>query len=404
MRESFASLLATGAGRLALSLLLASARASAYTFKQVPSPNVNLDNLGRVAFAGDFDAISLYEYEGQTQETPSRNGTLLSRYPNGVFASINTTDADIKAMCNLSINGTERIVFAGNFTGVGTMATPGGIALLNATDGRVQAVQGLTGTVHTLYCDKAGGQVYVGGLFHGSNSTNAIIWKNGWQDLAFEGFNGAVHSITKAPNGNIIFGGEFNGLGGNVSLAAQNATQVIPVASGNITAQTSSGQPGFSDPKNIACKSEFTTQGSGNTWLLSDGATGSWSADFAYGFEPTRLKLYNTDFQGRGTKTWRFTAVPDGGIMNMSYTDPSTGRQAFCDATCPLPQGNTTAQDFSFVNVVGMSSFRLDISDWWGSGAGLNGIQLFQDGTSCYVPYNVCTDSCSHVLVRYRRL
>jgi hypothetical protein len=387
MKESFASLLATGAGKLALSLLLASTPAftSAYTFKPVPSPNLNIADLGRVAFAGDFDAISLYEYEGQTQETPSRNGTLLSRFPNGVFASINTTDADIKAMCSLQVNGTERIVFAGNFTGVGNMPTPGGIALLNTTDGRVQALKGLTGSVNALYCDKSGGQVYVGGLFDGLNSSNAIVWKNGWQELAFSGFNGAVHSITQASNGNLVFGGEFTGIGsGNATVASENATQIIPIGSGNISAQTSSGLQGFTDPKAIACKTDFTTGGAGQTWLLANNAPGFWKADFGFGFEPTRLKLYNTDFEGRGTKTWRFTALPDGGIMNMTYTDPSTGRPAFCDARCPLPQGNKTAQDFTFVNVVGMNSFRLDISDWYGSGAGLNGIQLFQDAMYSY--------------------
>ncbi|KAH5034132.1 hypothetical protein HBI75_097950 [Parastagonospora nodorum] len=386
MREPFASLLATGAGKLALSLLFASSPfTSAYTFQQVPSPNLNLQNLGRVAFAGDFDAISLYQYEGQSQETPSRNGTLLSRYPNGVFASINITDGDIKAMCSLQINGAERLVFAGNFTAVGGMRTPGGIALLNATDGKIEALEGLNGAVDTLYCDKSGGQVYVGGQFEGLNSTNAIMWKNGWQELSFNGFNGAVHSIVQASNGNIVFGGEFTGLGsGNATVASENATQLIPVGSGQISAQTSSGQPGFTDPKVIACKSDFSTGGSGQTWLLADNAPGFWKADFGFGFEPTRLKLYNTDNDGRGTKTFRFTALPDGGIMNMTYTDPSTGRQAFCDARCPLPQGNTTAQDFTFVNVVGMNSFRLDISEWYGSGAGLNGIQLFQDAMYSY--------------------
>ncbi|KAF2030061.1 hypothetical protein EK21DRAFT_66447 [Setomelanomma holmii] len=386
MRESFASLLATGAGKFALSLLLASAPlTSAFTFKQVPSPNLDLNDLGRIAFAGDFDAISLYQYEGQTQETPSRNGTLLSRYPNGVFASINTTDADIKAMCSLNINGTERIVFAGNFTGVGSMPTPGGIALLNTTSGQVQAYPGLDGSVNTLFCDKSAGQVYVGGLFRGLNSTNAIVWKDGWQELSFSGFNGAVHSITQSPNGNIIFGGEFNGIGsGNATVATDNATQIIPISSANVSAQTSSGLPGFTDPKVITCKSDFTTQGADNTWLLSDSAPGFWKADFGFGFEPTRLKLYNTDYQNRGTKTWRFTALPDGGIMNMSYVDPSNGRVSYCDARCPLPEKNTTAQEFTFVNVVGMNSFRIDVSDWYGSGAGLNGIQLFQDAIYSY--------------------
>ncbi|KAH7408155.1 cortical protein marker for cell polarity-domain-containing protein [Phaeosphaeria sp. MPI-PUGE-AT-0046c] len=386
MRDSFTSLLATGAGKLTLSLLLASNPiTSAYTFKQVPSPNLNIGDLGRVAFAGDFDSISLYEYEGQTQETPSRNGTLLSRYPNGVFASINTTDADIRAMCSLKINDTERIVFAGNFTGVGNMPTPGGIALLNTTDGRVHALDGLDGAVDTLYCDKSGGQVYVGGLFNGLNSSNAIIWKNGWQELSFNGFNGAVHSIARAASGNIIFGGEFTGIGrGNASVASENATQIIPIGSANISAQTNSGLPGFTDPKKIACKSDYSTGGADQTWLLADNAPGFWKADFGFGFEPTRLKMYNTDFQGRGTKTFRFTALPDGGIMNMSYVDPSNGRIAYCDARCPLPQGNKTAQDFTFVNVVGMNSFRVDISEWYGSGGGLNGIQLFQDAMFSY--------------------
>ncbi|KAF1912618.1 cortical protein marker for cell polarity-domain-containing protein [Ampelomyces quisqualis] len=386
MRGSFASLLATGAGKLSLSLVLATAPlASAFTFKQVPSPNLRISELGRIAFTGDFDAISLYEYEGQTQETPSRNGTLLSRYPNGVFASINTTDADIKAMCSLNINNTERIVFAGNFTGVGNMPTPGGIALLNTTDGMVQELKGLTGSVNTLLCDNSGGQIYVGGTFDGSNSSNAIIWKNGWQDLSFNGFNGAVHSITQAPNGNIVFGGEFTGIGRrNATVASENATQIIPIGSADISAQTSSGQPGFTDPKVIACKDDFTAGGADQTWLLADNAPGFWKADFGFGFEPTRLRIFNTDFDGRGTKAFRFIALPDTGIMNMSYIDPSNGRRAYCDATCPLPQGNKTAQDFTFVNGIGMNSFKVEILDWYGSGAGLNGIQLFQDAIYSY--------------------
>ncbi|KAH7399606.1 cortical protein marker for cell polarity-domain-containing protein [Pyrenochaeta sp. MPI-SDFR-AT-0127] len=383
MRESFATLLRTGAGKLALSLLVASSPTAAFTFKSVPSPNLNLNDLGRIAFTGDFDSISLYQYEGQSQQYPGRDGALLSRYPNGVFATINVTDADIKAMCSLQVKGAERVVFAGNFTGVGNMTTPGGIALLDPTNGTVQALTGLTGSVNTLYCDRSAGQVYVGGALTGSKSSNAIVWKDGWQDLSFEGFNGPVQSIVKAPNGNIIFGGEFNGLGGNATVAAENSTQIIPISNANISAQTSSGLPGLTDPTKIACKANFATQGTDQTWLLSDNSPGFWKAEFGFGFEPTSLKLYNTDYEGRGSKTFRFTALPDGGIMNFSYVDPN-GQQAFCDARCPLPEGNTTAQDFTFVNVVGMNAFRVDISDWYGAGAGLNGIQLFQDAMYSY--------------------
>ncbi|KAF3001989.1 hypothetical protein E8E13_007942 [Curvularia kusanoi] len=381
MRESFASLLASRAGKLALSLLFTTS-AHAITFTPVPSPNLNLEQLGRVAFAGDFDSISIYQYEGQSQANTGRTGALLSRYPNGVFAPINETDADIKTMCTFKSSDQDRVIFAGNFTSVGSLPTPGGVAVLNPSNGNVTALEGLNGAVNTVYCD--GNQVYLGGVFTGLNSSNAILWKDGWQDLSFNGFNGAVHSIQKAPNGNIIFGGEFNGLGGNATVATENNTQIIPISNAQITAQTSSGIPGFTKPEAILCKSDFATQGSDSTWLLSDRAPGSWKAKFGFGFRPTKLRLFNTDYEGRGTKTFRYTALPDGGIMNLTYTDPSTGRKAYCDARCPLPEGNTTAQDFTFVNSIGMNAFQIDISDWYGNGAGLNGIQLFQDEMNAY--------------------
>jgi hypothetical protein len=113
--------------------------------------------------------------------------------------------------------------------------------------------------------------------------------------------------------------------------------------------------------------------------LLADNTPGVWSASFQFGFVPTKLRLYNTNQGGRGTKTWRFTALPISGIMNFSYVDPD-GQPAFCDARCPLPQNNQTYQDFHFVNNVGMNAFRVDISEWYGSGGGLAGLELFQDG------------------------
>ncbi|EUC48728.1 hypothetical protein COCMIDRAFT_86543 [Bipolaris oryzae ATCC 44560] len=384
MRDSFAALLRTGAGKLVLSLLLASP-ATAITFNPVPVPPLNLGDLGRIAFTGDFDSISLYQYQGQSQQYPGRNGALLSRYPNGVFATINVTDADIKAMCTLPVNGAERVVFAGNFTGVNNMPTPGGIALLDPTNGNIRALEGLSGSVNALYCDRDGGRVYVGGSLSGANSTNALVWKDGWEDLSFHGFNGPIHSITRASNDNIVFGGEFNGLGGNAStVSSKNNTQVIPISNARISAQTSSGINGFTDPKNIACKADYATQGTGSTWLMADRADGFWKAEFGFGFEPTSMKLYNTDFEGRGTKTFHFTALPLGGILNLTYTDPQTGQKAFCDLRCPLPEGNTTAQDFTFVNVVGMNAFRIDITEHYGAGAGLNGIELFQDAIYSY--------------------
>jgi hypothetical protein len=55
-----------------------------------------------------------------------------------------------------------------------------------------------------------------------------------------------------------------------------------------------------------------------------------------FGYRPTKLRLRNTHFQGRGTKTFRFVAHPIDGIMNFTYVDPATSETHACDATCPL--------------------------------------------------------------------
>ncbi|KAF2663019.1 hypothetical protein K491DRAFT_12527 [Lophiostoma macrostomum CBS 122681] len=411
MRERcFSSLLGSWAGKLAVSLVLAAPSiiptASAFTFKQVPSPDLDIKNLGRVAFAGDFDSISLYQFEGQNEQSSSSSspGSLLSRYPNGVFATLSETDADIRSMCAFTRNGTyQGVVFGGNFTSVGDQHTPGGIALLNTNDGTVTPLEGLNGSVNAVYCDSDNsGRVYIGGSFTGGGASNAIVWVDNWTNMPFSGFNGPVQSIVKGPNGNIIFGGQFNGLGGNAtSSPKENDTQILPIAAASISAQSSSGRQGFSDPKAIVCKSDYSADGSGNTWLLADQSPGFWRADFGFGFEPTKLRLYNTDFEGRGAKTWRFTALPINGIMNFSYVD-SSGSQAFCDARCPLPEGNTTGQDFTFVNTVGMNAFKIDISDWYGQGGGLDGIELYQTDVFTYAidSFNANTGNCSSTTER----
>lgn len=345
----------------------------------IPSPNLDLSQLGRIAIAGDFDSISLYQYEGQNENSYNTNGSqsLLARYPNGAFQNVASADAYIETMCPFTMmDGTlAGIVVGGNFTSLGGVQTQG-VALYNPNTTQITPLPGLSGRVSTVYCDADSATVYVGGSFTGGNSSNAIAWVTGWTNLPFAGFNGPVTSITKAPNGNIVFAGMFDGLGNTTTPSEPNG-QVINVGSANITAKSSTSQTGYSDPSNIVCKTG-SDDGSGNTWLLADDTAGSWEADFGFGFNPTLLRLYNTQVDGRGTKTFRFTALPINGIMNLTYVD-SNGQNQSCTSACPLPQGNETAQDFTFVNVIGMNSFRIDISDWYGSGGGLAGIELFQN-------------------------
>lgn len=367
-----------------LLLLLSSflpSHTSAYSFVALPSPNLDLGNLGRVALAGNYDSLSLYSWLGQNENGAGTNGSqaLLGRYPDGSFANIAVADASIRAMCPFTYrNGTLiGVVVGGNFTSLhGEAATA--IALFNPTSGEITPLPGLSGQVNALYCDNASETVYIGGSFTGAASTNAIAWTTGWTNLPFAGFNGPVTSIAKLANGNIAFGGSFTGIANSTAPPATNA-QAINVGAAGITTIGSTANVEYSNPRNIICRTPNDTNT--QAWLLADDTPGSWQAAFEFGIYPSKLRLYNSQVPGYATKTWRFTVAPNGGILNFTYTDPATGQLSSCTSQCPLPNNNATYQDYYFVNVIGMSAFSIDISDWYGNGAGLGGIELFQNGT-----------------------
>ncbi|KAF9766169.1 hypothetical protein IL306_001448 [Fusarium sp. DS 682] len=377
---------------LAALAALAPSLTHAITFNPAPSPNLDFSNLGRIGIVGDYDGISLYEYEGQKENARNSNGSesLLAQMPNGAFASIVSTDASIRAMCSFQLSNGEMqgVVIGGNFTSLdGTQSKA--VALFNPNTTEITPLDGIEGEVNALYCDKERDTVYVGGNFKGANSTNAIVWfgKDGWTNLPFAGFNGPVKTITKASNGHIIFGGTFTGLG-NSSTLNESASQVINLSTANITDENGSSG---TDPKDIVCPSS-----SSNPWLLQDGTPGYWEAGFSFGFAPTKLRLRNTRRDGRGTKTFRFLAYPINGIMNLTYVDPDSGNNVTCTSECPL-RDDDDYQDFTFVNRVGMNRFRIAISDWYGSGGGLESIELFQSDIYAYAISDFNEPKCGGV-------
>ncbi|KAI4229940.1 MAG: hypothetical protein L6R36_000449 [Xanthoria steineri] len=373
-------------------------------FDPVQLPDINLDQLGRVALTGDFDSISLYTYKQQTQNAFSTNGSqaLITQLPNGDYTAAATADAYIKTMCPFVMGNGELagVVVGGNFTSLGGIETQG-VAMYDPNTSQITPLPGLLGKVSAVYCDQDTNTVYVGGDFKGANSTNAVAWVGmaGWQNLPFAGFNGPVDSITKAPNGNIIFGGTFTGLG-NTTAPVKKDQQVVNLASAKISSGSTTDENGFNDPKNIVCPTSGQDE-AGSSWLLEDKTSGFWRADLNFGFQPTKLRLWNTHQNGRGTKTFRFTALPLNGIMNMTYNDPATGKKTPCDADgarCPLSDNTSLPyQDFEFYNRVGMSAFQIDISDWYGDGAGLNGIELFQDDIYAYAVSDLNEPTCANI-------
>ncbi|KAI1096151.1 cortical protein marker for cell polarity-domain-containing protein [Rostrohypoxylon terebratum] len=395
LRQSFATrsnLLMPSSWLLTLASL--STLSHALTFNSIPDAGLDTSQLGRVGIAGDFGGISLYQYEGQTEQPFNTNGSqqILTRLPNGLFTSLLEADASIQTMCSFK----GQVILGGNFTSLGGVQSPG-IASFDPNTSKVTPIANLSGQVNSLFCDDAADKVYVGGSFRAADSTNAITWNssNSWASLPFAGFNGPVNSITKAPSGHIIFGGSFTGLG-NTSTPRTPDSQVINLSTATIQATSGTTTAGFSDPKNIVCKTDGTS-GSGNTWLLADNTAGAWKATFNFGFQPTKLRLYNTHQDGRGTKTWRFTAQPINGIMNFTYIDPATQQNLTCTSECPLSDDTSVEyQDFHFVNRIGMNAFSIDVSAWYGSGGGLNGVELFQDDIFAFAINDFNEPSCAN--------
>nr|KMM70154.1 hypothetical protein CPAG_06466 [Coccidioides posadasii RMSCC 3488] len=382
--------------------LLSLPLARATLFTEVPPPPLDLGPLGRIALTGNFDAISLYIYQQQRDEVlavynGSQSQSLIAPLPNGGLAPISSADADILALCPLeSRDGSlEKLVVGGNFTSLGGIESQG-LALFDPSSGTVSAISGLSGRVLALLCDS--GKVYVGGDFERSNSSNAISWSrdSGFSNLPFGGFNGPVTSIVKGSDDHIIFGGSFDGLG-NATTPSMKDQQMVNLETAEISAGGSTIRPGFGDPRNVVCRAT-KQDGEGTTWLLSDQQPGYWQSQMRFGFQPTKLRLWNTHFEGRGTKMFRFIALPDTGILNMTYTDPETGDQVACDARCPLSDDPAEEfRDFHFVNTVGMNGFRLEISEFYGQGGGLNGVELFQDDIYSYALTDFNEPTCANI-------
>lgn len=393
-----------GPAAAGLSTLLATlTTAHALTFDAVPLPDLDFSSLGRVAVTGDFDGVSLYEYEGQSEITRRHGSSILTPLPNGILTNLSSADAQIRDMCSFTKKGGSfaGVFVGGDFTSLGGVDSPGA-ALFNPKSSEVTALPGLNGSVSAVLCDQDTNRVYVGGSFSHGNTSNAIAWNpdNGWTDLSFDGLNGPVNSIVKTENGHIIFGGSFDALGDTASSSSssssRNRKQILNLQSATITSDTDTALSGYNDPRNIVCPTSGKAS-KGNTYLLHDYAPGYWRAELGFEFHPTKVRLYNTHLDGRGTKNFLFRALPDNGIMNMTYTDES-GNENYCISSCPLSSDPSEKyRDFTLVNAVGMGGFQIEILDWYGQGAGLNGIEVFQDEIMAYAIDKYNEPSCAGI-------
>ncbi|KAK9388269.1 cortical protein marker for cell polarity-domain-containing protein [Lipomyces mesembrius] len=366
--------------RLTISTVVSSTAVAAIVIDSVTLPDVDLSGLGQIGLVGDFRGISLYQYAGQQNSSIASTDSLLIDLPSNIVFDFDESDGTINSMCVMG----ESIYVAGNFTRIGNSEMQS-VARINSSTGDVHDLdKGVLGNVNVAFCDVDNSVVYFGGSF----TNNVAIWNvssESWETVPFGGLKGGpVNSIVER-NGNIIFGGKFSGIGNTFSTTYDEGPhmQLVNLKSANISAQGSTSNGHYSSPRSVVCSNNVSAANS--TWLLEDGHAGVWTASFAYDFQPTKLRIRNADANGRGTKTFRFVAYPINGIMNLTYTDPDTGDTIHCDAFCPL-QNITEAeyQEFEFVNVIGMDSFSLYLLDYYGEGAGLSEIQVYQEQIISY--------------------
>jgi len=393
------SLFGSAAAGLPILVALFTPIAHAQSFDAVSIPDIDLSSLGRVTITGDFEGVSLYEYEGQSEITSRSGSSILTPLPNGILTNLTSANAQIRDMCSFTKkDGSFAGIFVGgNFSSLGGIDSTGA-ALFNPNSSKVTALPGLKGSVSTVLCDQETNRVYVGGDFSHKNTNNALVWSpdDGWTKLPFDGLNGPVESILKTSDGHIVFGGSFDGVGNSTSSPSKKRKQVLNLQNATITSDTDSSLSGFSDNRNIICSTSGKSA-AGQTYLLHDNAPGFWRADLGFDFNPTKVRLYNTHLDGRGTKSFLFRALPDNGIMNMTYTDES-GKKQNCDASCPLSDSTSEKyRDFTLVNPVGMRGFEIEVLSWYGQGAGLNGIEVFQDQIVTYAVDKYNEPSCAGI-------
>ena len=182
----------------------------------VQIPHFDLQDLGRIAFTGNFQALDLYQYADETTTISNNNGSfaVIQQLPNGDFTTIGTADGQIDQIGEyvLADNRFEGTIIIGNFTSIAGIETEG-VAMLNLSSGEFTPLPGLTGKVNAmLMYGNDSNSFYVGGDFQGANSSHALVWVGltGWSNLPFEGFDGPVNSIVKLSDGCLLFGGEFD--------------------------------------------------------------------------------------------------------------------------------------------------------------------------------------------------
>ncbi|KAM0789265.1 hypothetical protein ACM66B_000107 [Microbotryomycetes sp. NB124-2] len=365
-------------------------------------PKVDFNSLGTVGVVGSFAGLSLFDAQAASVRFSSNASTLISRSPDGKLSYVAATNdgGSISAICQTPQG---HVFVGGEFTSVGGQ-TAQNIAQYDPVEDVFAALgPGLDGPVRALSCN--GSIVYAGGAFEGpaGGSGNVAQWAipdQQWSPVPFSGLNGPVDAIAPSLDGkSIFFGGSFSTAfsnSTNATLVTQSTNTSFPSLGSSLfpislntsdyVASPTTYTSGFGRPEYIFCPRR--QDGPGASWLLVDGQVGSFISRMYRPLRVRGIRLGNTFWQGRGTRNFSLTSIPDNTVLELTYaSDPTdaTSPLATCSTNCELAHDPSVPyQDFIFPDDTVMTGFELTIFGWYGAGAGLHLMQLLSDGSYAY--------------------
>ncbi|KAI8636887.1 cortical protein marker for cell polarity-domain-containing protein [Parasitella parasitica] len=368
----------------------------------VTHPNINFDPVERLGISGSYSGISLYKDTKQLTQIPRSTSSVvsLSNDTLRLIASSNI-NGSIYDACMLS----NKLFIAGNFSTIKGQSV-NNIASIDLKINQLRPLKyGLDGPVHSLYCDTANQQLYVGGSFIAPVDISMInysdslsqfgggiaLWKNDqWQGLPWKGVNGPVYSIIKSNKNSMLFAGEFNATTDGQPYHAP-ATQPIRLSSASVTATNTASNS--ATPGSIVC-ADVTNA---SPWILSDGVKGTWQVTFLeYSVNPVLIRISNSKLRDHQTNQFSIRSLTDATTYQLSYFDPDTNLTKTCSTNCSLSNNtNVLHQDFRITNISLASGIAIDINSWYGVGGGLASVKVFQSEIFAYAVDPPGTNICA---------
>jgi hypothetical protein len=313
-----------------ISLILSNNNANAAS-----TPQVDFDRMGKVAIAGSFAGLDLYD---DIQQSPSSfdpsTSTIFLRGSDGGLTPIGATNSGGSVVAGCTLGG-DRFYFGGTFTSVASQNAANIVAYDQSSNTFSALVGGgVDGPVETLYCDQSSQTLWVGGSFHGPASSGSSGYggsvavytpgSNTWSPPGFGGLSGTVSSIvSNSDSSSLLFGGSFitsyqsSGSSNNTNNTAVHNPNVpqstgstpfssslvpFPLSGADVTAGPSSSQAGLGNITAIFCPSG--PDGPGSTWFAGDGYFSQITIRDFRALTASGIRLGNTFFDDRSTTTF----------------------------------------------------------------------------------------------------